>query len=124
AARRGEEPMATDVGAVPVQTAIDRIGFGRFQKRLLGVCGVTWAADAAEIFLIAFALPKITEDFGLSTFESSVVVAATVVGMLAGAWVSGTAPHRIGRKRGFTITIGIFAVFGFLSAFSPNMWVL
>ncbi len=50
--------MAADVGAVPVQTAIDRIGFGRFQKRLLGVCGVPWAADSAEIFLIAFALPK------------------------------------------------------------------
>ena len=62
--------MAADVGAVPVQTAIDRIGFGRFQKRLLGVCGVTWAADAAEIFLIAFALPKITEDFGLTTFRA------------------------------------------------------
>ena len=61
--------MAADVGAVPVQTAIDRIGFGRFQKRLLGVCGVTWAADAAEIFIIAFALPKITEDFGLTTFQ-------------------------------------------------------
>ena len=104
-----------------MQTAIDRIGFGRFQKRLLGVCGVTWAADAAEIFLIAFALPKITEDFGLSTFQSSVVVASTFVGMLAGAWFWGTVSDRIGRKRGFTITIGIFAVFGFLSAFSPNM---
>jgi len=57
--------MSAHAGAVPVQTAIDRIGFGRFQKRLLGVCGVTWAADAAEIFLIAFALPKITEDFGV-----------------------------------------------------------
>jgi hypothetical protein len=30
--------------AIPVQEAIDQIGFGRFQKRLLGVCGVTWAA--------------------------------------------------------------------------------
>ena len=116
--------MAADVGAVPVQTAIDRIGFGRFQKRLLGVCGVTWAADAAEIFIIAFALPKITEDFGLTTFQSSVVVASTFVGMLAGAWFWGTISDRIGRKRGFTITIGIFAVFGFLSAFSPNMFWL
>ena len=116
--------MSAQAGAVPVQTAIDRIGFGRFQKRLLGVCGVTWAADAAEIFLIAFALPKITADFGLSTFESSVVVASTFVGMLAGAWFWGTVSDRIGRKRGFTITIGIFAVFGFLSAFSPNMFWL
>jgi MFS family permease len=65
-------------------------------------------------FLIAFALPKITEDFGLSTFQSSVVVASTFVGMLAGAWFWGTVSDRIGRKRGLTITIGIFAIFGFL----------
>lgn len=116
--------MPAAVGAVPVQVAIDRIGFGRFQKRLLGVCGVTWAADAAEIFLIAFALPSITKDFGLTTFQSSVVVASTFVGMLGGAWFWGTVSDRIGRKRGFTITIGIFAVFGFLSAFSPNfVWL-
>ena len=44
--------------------------------------------------------------------------------MLAGAWFWGTISDRIGRKRGFTITIGIFAVFGFLSAFSPNMFWL
>jgi putative MFS transporter len=116
--------MSADVGAVPVQTAIDRIGFGRFQKRLLGVCGVTWAADAAEIFLIAFALPSITKDFDLSTFESSLVVSATFVGMLAGAWFWGTISDRIGRRRGFAWTIGIFAFFGLLSAFSPNMWTL
>src|SRR5215208_1540212 len=89
--------MSAHAGAVPVQTAIDRIGFGRFQKRLLGVGGVTWAADAAEIFLIAFALPKITEDFGLSTLQSSVVVASTFVGMLAGAWFWSTASTATGR---------------------------
>jgi putative MFS transporter len=113
--------MSASVGAVPVQDAIDRIGFGRFQKRLLGVCGVTWAADAAEIFLIAFALPVIAKDFGLSTFQSSLVVSSTFVGMLAGAWFWGTISDRIGRRRGFTLTIGIFAIFGLASAFSPNV---
>ena len=116
--------MSAHAGAVPVQTAIDRIGFGRFQKRLLGVCGVTWAADAAEIFLIAFALPKITDEFGLSTFQSSLVVSSAFLGMLGGAWFWGTVSDRIGRKRGFAITIGIFAFFGFLSAFAPNVWLL
>ena len=111
--------MSAHAGAVPVQTAIDRIGFGRFQKRLLGVCGVTWAADAAEIFLIAFALPMITEDFGLTTFQSSVVVASTFVGMLGGAWFWGTdrRPHRPQARlhdhdrdlRGLRLPVGLLA---------------
>lgn len=109
---------------VPIQEAIDRIGFGRFQRRLLAVCGVTWAADAAEIFLIAFALPSIKEDFGLSTFEGSLVVSSAFVGMLLGAWFWGTVADRIGRRRGFAITIGLFAFFGVLSAIAPNVWWL
>ena len=44
--------------------------------------------------------------------------------MLGGAWFWGTVSDRIGRKRGFAITIGIFAFFGFLSAFAPNVWLL
>jgi len=118
--------MATQgAGSLTVQDAIDRIGFGRFQKRLLGVSGVTWAADAAEVFLIAFALPQIVIDFDLSTFESAVAVAATFVGMLVGAWFWGTTADRIGRRKGFQITIGVFAVFGLLSAFAPSFyWLL
>lgn len=109
---------------VPIQEAIDRIGFGRFQRRLLAVCGVTWATDAAEIFLIAFALPSIKEDFRLSTFEGSLVVSSAFVGMLLGAWFWGTVADRIGRRRGFAITIGFFAFFGLLSAIAPNVWWL
>ena len=48
-------------GRLAIDDAIDRIGFGRFQKKLLAVCGVTWAADAAEVFLIAVALPGFKE---------------------------------------------------------------
>src|SRR3712207_8929175 len=53
------------------QEAIDRIGFGPFQRRLLLACGITWAADAFELLAIGFALPGVREDFGLtSTWQS------------------------------------------------------
>jgi putative MFS transporter len=103
-----------------IQEAIDRIGFGRFQRRLLLVCGLTWAADAAEVLLIAFALPAVIQEFGLSTFEAGMVVTATFVGMLLGAWFWGSISDRIGRRSGFQLTVLIFAVFGAVSALSPN----
>lgn len=103
-----------------IDDAIDRIGFGRFQKRLLAVCGVTWAADAAEIFLIAFALPGFKEEFALTPGAAGLVVSATFLGMLIGAWFWGTLSDRIGRRTGFQITIAIFAIFGLASAFAPS----
>lgn len=116
--------MAAANQAVLLDDAIDRIGFGRFQKRLLGVCGVTWAADAAEVFLIAFALPGFKKEFALSSGQAGLIVSATFLGMLLGAWFWGTLSDRIGRRTGFQITIAIFAIFGVASAFAPSaLWL-
>jgi putative MFS transporter len=108
-----------------VQDAIDEIGYGPFQRRLLGVCGVTWAADAAEILLIGFALPSIQQEFGLGIVSGSLLAAVTFLGMLVGAWLWGPLSDRIGRRLGFMVTVTIFAVFGLLSALAPNpTWLL
>ena len=104
-----------------VQEAIDRIGFGPFQRRLLLACGVTWAADAFELLAIGFALPGVREDFGLtSTWQSGAIASAAFVGMLLGATFWGRVADRIGRRLGFQLTVLIFAVFGTLSAFAPS----
>jgi putative MFS transporter len=108
----------------PVQELIDEIGFGRFQRRLLLVCGVTWAADAAELLAIGFALPGIREEFGLSASQAGLVASSTFVGMLLGAAFWGTVSDRIGRRTGFQATVLIFAVFGLASAFAPSVEAL
>jgi putative MFS transporter len=109
--------------AISVQEAVDRIGFGRFQKRLLAVCGVTWAADAAEVLVLGFALPSIIGEFGITTTQGGLTVTATFAGMLVGAWFWGTISDYIGRRTGFQLTVLIFALFGLLSAFAPS-WEL
>src|ERR671915_1723082 len=106
--------------ALTVQGAIDHIGFGRFQKRLLGVCGVTWAADAAEVLLLGFALPSVIGEFGITTAQGGLIASATFAGMLVGAWFWGTISDYIGRRIGFQVTVMIFALFGLLSAFAPG----
>jgi putative MFS transporter len=108
-----------------VQQAIDAIGYGRFQRRMLVVCGVTWAADAAEVLVIGFALPAIRAEFHLDDVTSGLLATVTFVGMLLGAWLWGVVADRIGRRAGFMLTVAIFAVFGLLSAFAPNVgWLL
>ena len=115
---------AQPAAEIDVQEAIDRIGFGRFQRRLLLVCGVTWAADAAELLAIGFALPGIREEFGLGTGQAGLVAASAFLGMLLGATFWGTLSDRIGRRTGFQWTVAVFAVFGLLSAFAPSVEAL
>ena len=117
--------MAGTAGsAITVEDAIDHTGFGRFQQRLLIVCGITWAADAAEVLMVAFALPAVIKEFGITPAQGGLIASATFLGMLVGAWFWGTISDRIGRRTGFMITVGIFAVFGIASAFAPNaVWL-
>ncbi|HET7326677.1 MAG TPA: MFS transporter [Nocardioidaceae bacterium] len=110
--------------AITVQEAIDRAGFGAFQRRLFFVCAVTWAADSAEIFLLSFALPGFVAEFDLTGTQAGLVVTSTFVGMLIGAWFWGALADRIGRRAGFQLTIVVFAVFGLASAFAPSaVWL-
>ncbi|WP_376791933.1 MFS transporter [Thermoflexus sp.] len=104
--------------------AIDRVGLGRFQYKLMAICGAGWAADAMEVLLISFALPAIRREWGLTTAQAGLLGTAIFLGMLAGAWFWGTLSDRIGRRLGFILTVLIDSGFGLLSAFSPNFATL
>ncbi|MDI6695385.1 MAG: MFS transporter [Anaerolineales bacterium] len=105
--------------------AIDQIGFGRFQRKLMWICGLGWAADAMEVLLIAFALPAISAEWDLSNAQKGLLGTAIFLGMLAGAWFWGWISDHIGRKTGFVSTIAIDSIFGLFSAFSPSFaWLV
>jgi putative MFS transporter len=108
-----------------VDEAIEQIGTGRFQHRLLMVNGLTWAADAMEVLMVGFLIPAVIADFGISRGQASWIPAATFAGMFLGAWLWGLAADRIGRRTIFLWTVLQTALFGTLAAFSPNLtWLL
>jgi putative MFS transporter len=117
--KRQEDGMAERVGDV-----IDRIGMGRFQRKLLWACGASWATDAMEVLLIGFAIPSLIADWNLSTQQAGLLASALFVGMLTGAWFWGAFSDYRGRRFSFLATIGIDSIFGLLSAFAPNFAVL
>lgn len=112
--------------SISVDTAIDSIGLGRFQWQLLAICGLTWAADAMEVLLMAFALPGVSASFGIAKGApaATVLLSATFAGMLIGALFWGWLADRVGRRNVFLVTVSLGVVFGLLGAFAPNLATL
>lgn len=106
------------------EKAMEAAGYGRFQRRLLWICGAGWAADAMEVLLVSFALPAMAAEWNLTAPQKSLLATAIFIGMLVGALVWGRLADRMGRKLGFIATIGIDSFFGLLSAFAPSFGIL
>lgn len=116
---------ASSSRTITIEEAIERAGVGPFQYRLLAICGAGWAADAMEVVIIAFVMPRVIAEWGLTTVQAGLIGTAIFVGMLAGAWFWGTLTDRLGRKLGFQLTVLVDSVFGFLSALAPGyFWLI
>jgi len=110
---------------ISFEDAIEEIGFGRFQTKLMIICGLGWAADAMEVLLISFVLPAAGKEWGLTPAQMGFLGTAIFIGMLLGAVTWGRLSDLIGRKIGFISTVAIDSVFGLLSAFSPTFgWLV
>ncbi len=102
---------------------INKTGTGRFQRKLLLICGLTWAFNAMEIMIIAFILPALKFQWRLEPHEEGWISGSIFIGMLLGAWFWGMTSDYIGRKKTFAATVAIFSVFGFLGAFIPDNYI-
>jgi putative MFS transporter len=105
---------------VSYDRALEQVGYGRFQRRLLWICGLGWAADAMEVMLISFALPAMGAEWSLGAAKKGLLATAIFVGMFVGALFWGRLADRIGRKGAFVATIAVDSIFGLASAFAPS----
>jgi putative MFS transporter len=90
------------------------------QGRIFVIGGLGYLFDAWDIALNGFLMPLLGERFHLTLGERSLVATANLVGMALGAVVWGGIADRIGRKKAFSATLLVFAVFSVLAALSPT----
>ena len=111
--------MTTTIDAV-----LERGGTGPFQRRLLGVFGLVWTADAMQVLAVGFTAASIAATFGLTVPQALQTGTLFFLGMLIGAAVFGRLADRFGRRRILIGTVAMDAVFGIASAFAPDFQTL
>ena len=107
-----------------IDDALAQGGAGRFQKRLLGIFGLVWAADAMQVIAIGFTAASMAASFGLTVPQALQTGTLFFLGMFAGATLFGRIADRIGRRNVLLLTVTCDAVFGLASVFAQDFTML
>ena len=107
-----------------VDEALTQGGTGRFQRRLLGIFGLVWAADAMQVIAVGFAAPSVAATFGVERLVALQIGTLFFLGMFVGAFGFGRIADRIGRRNILLLTVLMDAVFGMASVFAQDFTML
>ncbi|WP_425060379.1 Putative niacin/nicotinamide transporter NaiP [Sporomusa carbonis] len=89
---------------------LEQIPISRFHYKLLILTGLGWMFDAMDTGIIAFVLPVLANEWGLSAAQMGYVGSIGLLGMAIGAVLSGLAADKFGRKMVFSVTLIIYSI--------------
>ncbi len=117
-----EQPKKTFRSDVPAR--LDRLPWSRWHWMVVAALGVTWIIDGLEVTLIAAFGPVLSEpaSLGFSATQIGLLNSSYLAGAVIGALVFGYLTDRLGRKKLFTVTLGLYLVAAFLTALSWDFW--
>ncbi len=117
---RMAETFATDI-----PSRLDRLQWGRFHVLVLAALGITWILDGLEVTLAGSISGALKSSPALHLTDAQVALASGslyVLGAVSGALVFGWLADRWGRRRLFSITVGLYLVATLATAFSTNFF--
>jgi putative MFS transporter len=99
---------------------VERLPFGRFHWRLLWMGGLGYTFDAMDGAMIAFILPAVAAQWGLTNQQTGVLGSSAMIGYLFGAFFAGALGDLIGRKTVMMYALAIYSLATLVAAFAPN----
>lgn len=107
-----------------ISERLDSLPLSRVHWKIVIVCGLGWLFDAMDSGIISFVLAILMKRWQLSPQEVGWIGSAGLMGMFAGALLSGTISDRIGRKFLFQTTLILFSVATGLCALATGFGTL
>jgi len=108
-----------------VPARMDRLPWARWHWLVVLALGITWVLDGLEVTIVGNIAGRLTQpESGLNLTEAQVGLAAGIyiAGACTGSLFFSYLTDRYGRKRLFLITLAVYLIFSFLTAFSWDFW--
>src|SRR5579864_1845703 len=109
------QAVRTDVPA-----RLDRLPWSPFHRLVVAALGITWILDGLEVTLAGSVAAALQESprLHLSAEEVGLTGSAYLAGAVLGALGFGHLTDRLGRKRLFSVTLGLYLLATLLTALS------
>ena len=79
--------------------------------------------DAFDFFLLVFLINDVAKEFGVKNSSIALAITLTLAMRPLGAFVFGRLADRFGRRPILMLDVGLYSLFGFATAFAPNLIV-
>lgn len=96
-------------------------GWTRSQKHAVVASYLGWTLDAFDFFLLVFVLKDVASAFAVSLTTVAFSITLTLALRPVGAFIFGRLADRYGRRRILMLDVGLYALFGALTAFAPSL---
>jgi MFS family permease len=105
-----------------IPARLDRLPWSRWHWLVITALGITWIIDGLEVTMIGAFASVLQEPQSLHFSSTQIGLLGTsyLSGAVLGALVFGYLTDRLGRKKLFTFTLGLYLVSAFLTALSWN----
>jgi MFS transporter, putative metabolite:H+ symporter len=112
-------------GTISVAARLNRLPVTRKHVAIVVIVGIGMFFDLYEVFLAGTLSTVLKTRFHVGPDNLKLVLASAFVGAFVGAVLLSRLADRLGRRRAFFLTLGIYSVFSVLAAFSPNVgWLI
>jgi len=96
-------------------------GWTRVQRHVVIASYLGWTLDAFDFFLLVFVIKDVAAAFVTTVTAVGLAVTLTLAARPLGAYIFGRLADRFGRQPVLMLDVGLYSLFGFATAFAPNL---